>query len=421
MLKNLRLPKPVLILITVSTLLILIFISLKSCSSNNDEGVWLESLPQTPNPDGDSPADTIKTLTASVSALLDDVRSLRQDTQETQKHNQGLIDRIVHLERDLSSKLDRELSNRSQADARIQGQQREKIEQLENRILNLTEDIAKNRGRFSVAGKTNQSSAVNEVNQYRWHAPLAGTAAAEQSISSAESVYTIPKNAVLVGSTTLTALIGRVPVEDRVRDPMPFKVITGNDNLAANGHTIPNLRGTVWSGKAIGDWTLSCVTGSLTSVTFIFDDGTIRTIDGESTNSLGWISDAYGVPCLPGNRVSNFKPLIAAHLASGAITGAANAAALAETERSSNTLGGVNSAVTGDIAKFMIGKSIAQSSQSMTAWLNERSRQEFDAVLVNAGQDIVLHIDQELHIDYHPTGRKLTHAKNQNTQFAGLD
>ena len=70
-------------------------------------------------------------------------------------------------------------------------------------------------------------------------------------------------------------------VRDQVRDPMPFKVITGDDNLAANGLTVPGVQGMVWSGTAVGDWTLSCVTGRLESVTFVFDDGTIRTISSD--------------------------------------------------------------------------------------------------------------------------------------------
>ena len=58
---------------------------------------------------------------------------------------------------------------------------------------------------------------------------------------------------------------------------MPFKVITGKENLAANGLRIPGIEGMIWSGTAVGDWTLSCVTGKLESVTFVFEDGTIQT------------------------------------------------------------------------------------------------------------------------------------------------
>ena len=98
-------------------------------------------------------------------------------------------------------------------------------------------------------------------------------------------VYTVPRNATLIGSTAMTALVGRVPIQGQVRDPMPFKVITGAENLAANGLRVPGVQGMVWSGTAIGDWTLSCVTGRLDSVTFVFDDGTIRTLSSDDRQS----------------------------------------------------------------------------------------------------------------------------------------
>ena len=395
---------------------------LKSCGSDAPQNVGMDSIPHTPTPDADSPADTIKTLTASVNALLDDVRALRRDNQELRENNQLLIDRTVRLERDVTSKLKRGLESQSATDLRTIGQQTKQLERLEKRLNDLSENLSNERRRYAIAQGSSATDLHNSVDTYEWTGPLPHSASSVEQKSVAEPVYTIPKNATLVGSTTLTALIGRIPVEDRVRDPLPFKVITGNDNLASNGHRIPNLRGTVWSGYAIGDWTLSCVSGTLESVTFVFEDGTIRTLDAVDENQrLGWITDAYGVPCLRGNKVSNFTSLLAAHLATGAVSGAANAAALAETERNSNSFGGVSSTVTGDITKFMVGKSIAQSSQSVSEWLSARGKQEFDAVVVAAGQDVVLQIDAELHIDYQATGRRITYENNQVPQFSSLD
>ena len=418
-----KLPRHIWLGLGFVALVLIAFLLLKSCGSDPTQDMALGALPTTPTPDADSPADTIKTLTASVSALLENVRELRLDNQELRDNNQILLEKTELLERDLTAKLQREINSRDTAEARSQGQQRERIEHLENRVEDLNDNLSRIRNQYAHTpiSKPNASARL-KTQPYQWLPPLEGSFSTVSEDVHLEPVYTIPKNATLVGSTSLTALIGRIPVEDRVRDPMPFKVITGNDNLATNGHRIPNLRGTIWSGQAIGDWTLSCVTGTLNSVTFVFDDGTIRTVDpAEARSNLGWITDAYGVPCLRGDRVSNFRPMMAAHLASGAVTGIANAAALAETERNTNAIGGTTSSVTGDIAKFMIGKSIANSSQSMTSWLNERSKQEFDAVVVPAGQKVVLQIDAEITIDYHPKGRKLTYAKNQTLHFAALD
>ncbi|HGB3295098.1 TPA: hypothetical protein ACIVBI_004059 [Salmonella enterica subsp. enterica serovar 40:-:1,5] len=85
------------------------------------------------------------------------------------------------------------------------------------------------------------------------------------------------------------------------------------DNLTANGIELPEVEGAIVSGTASGDWTMSCVRGSVTSITFVFTDGTVRTLPapsdrtdnsgsengGRSGNggSIGWLSDNSGIPC----------------------------------------------------------------------------------------------------------------------------
>jgi integrating conjugative element protein (TIGR03752 family) len=91
-------------------------------------------------------------------------------------------------------------------------------------------------------------------------------------------VYTLPENSTLMGSVAMTALIGRIPVDGTVNDPFPFKILVGPDNLTANGIDLPDVVGAVISGTAAGDWTLSCVRGQVVSMTFVFNDGRIRTL-----------------------------------------------------------------------------------------------------------------------------------------------
>ena len=87
-----------------------------------------------------------------------------------------------------------------------------------------------------------------------------------------------------MGATAWTAVIGRIPVKGTVSDPMPFKVLVGAKNLAANGLELPpELEGMVFSGHAVGDFTLRCSSGKLDSVTFVFNDGTIRTTNSVAT------------------------------------------------------------------------------------------------------------------------------------------
>ncbi|HDT6074408.1 TPA: TIGR03752 family integrating conjugative element protein, partial [Enterobacter roggenkampii] len=126
------------------------------------------------------------------------------------------------------------------------------------------------------------------------------------SEKNAAPVYTLPENSTLVGSRAMTALLGRIPIDGKVTDPYPFKVMIGKDNLTANGIELPDVQGAIVSGTATGDWTLSCVRGAITSITFVFTDGTVRTLpspEGQGSNggnqnsqggnnsSIGWLSD----------------------------------------------------------------------------------------------------------------------------------
>ncbi len=239
----------------------------------------------------------------------------------------------------------------------------------------------------------------------------------EQLSNAPRPAYTVPRNATLLGATAMTALLGRVPVRGEVRDAMPFKVITGHDNLAANGLTIPGVAGMIWSGTAVGDWTLSCVTGRLESVTFVFDDGSIRTIStddrenqiGDANRPLGWISDAQGIPCVSGQRKSNAAAFLSQRIGIGAIEAAAEAAAASNTTTVIRDSGAITRNVGGDAGAYVLGKTHSRGSQEIAQWLQERQAQSFDAVFVPAGAELAIHVDRELLIDLDPQGRRLSY------------
>jgi integrating conjugative element protein (TIGR03752 family) len=248
----------------------------------------------------------------------------------------------------------------------------------------------------------------------------------EQPDSAPKPRFTVPRNATLLGATAMTALLGRVPVRGEVRDPMPFKVITGHDNLAANGLMVPGVEGMIWSGTAIGDWTLSCVTGRLESVTFVFDDGSIRTIStddrenqtGEANRPLGWISDARGIPCVSGQRKSNAAAFLTQRIGVKAIEAAAEAAAASNTTTVIRDSGAITSNVGGDSGAFIIGKTLSEGSSEIAQWLQQRQAQNFDAVFVPAGTELAIHVDRELSIDLDPHGRRLSYATSTTNPIA---
>ncbi|NUT69391.1 TIGR03752 family integrating conjugative element protein [Pseudomonas corrugata] len=252
----------------------------------------------------------------------------------------------------------------------------------------------------------------------------------------AKPTYTVPPNATLMGSVAMTALIGRVPIDGTVNDPYPFKVLIGADNLTANGIDLPEIAGAVVSGTASGDWTLSCVRGQIRSITFVFQDGTIRTLPGDgrdgsdgsqnASNSrstqegLGWISDQHGIPCVAGKRRSNAQQ----YLGSQALITAAGVGAASLIKSDNATVyagsGGAMSTV-GISGGEAMNRLLASGVQDISQWVNKLYGQAFAAVYVEPGAQVAVHIEQPLALDYAPHGRKVDHTLGGRNDVTELD
>ena len=254
----------------------------------------------------------------------------------------------------------------------------------------------------------------------------------------ARPFYTIPNLSTLTSSTAFTALIGRVPVAGQVRDPVRFRALVGRENLAASGIRAPaDIVGMVFEGSAIGDWTLGCVEGVLHAATFVFEDGTIRTVfagmddnreqgeggngtggvmglggkGGQNRAALGYIADRYGIPCVAGERVTNARNYLAGRVALTTAQAAAQAAAAAETVQVVGVgQGVVGSAVTGDRGEYVLGSAAAGGLAEVNQYLRDRAADQFDVVFVEPGREIALLITEEISIDYDPQGRRTEHA-----------
>ena len=459
--------------------LLTLVVALRSCSSVPQEKLVLESVPQAPAPDADTPADTINTLMANVSAMNSELTALRQDNAELQQDNLALVEDRQQIENNLYTRL-QGLFDSSQAET-VSAETSAAIAELASRVDSLADRLEAAPGGIAASGAAGSGlpvglgleSAVSGSAESAWPSPLnpvpgpeplvwiaplegstAGmvqepqgdslpdrfgslvntapdparpqaetlTGAGMAALKPELPIYTVPRNATLVGTTGMTALVGRVPVQGQVQDPMPFKLISGKDNLAANGLRIPGIEGMIWSGTAIGDWTLSCVTGQLESVSFVFEDGTIQTLSsddsqrggssGNKDGSLGWISDDRGIPCISGERKTNAPAFLAQRLGFMALEAAGEAAAQAQTATLLNNNGGATSLVSGDSGKFILGRTLSGGSEELAAWLRERQSQSFDAVFVPAGAELAIHVDRELRIDFRTQGRKLHHEEN---------
>lgn len=244
--------------------------------------------------------------------------------------------------------------------------------------------------------------------------------------SSRTPFYTIPDNSTLVGATAMTALLGRVPINGTVTDAYPFKAIIGRDNLMANGIDLPDVEGAIVSGTASGDWTLSCVRADINSITFIFQDGRISNGLSKSNQSgsqsgkskLGWLSDDAGLQCIPGERKTNAPEYLTSQFLLAGAGAAANGFAQGQTTATVQN-GSVVGAVTGNQGRFILGQAIGGGLQEVENWYRQRYGQMFDAIYVKPGQQVAIHITEQLEIDYDTNSRKVKY--HHSRRINGLD
>jgi integrating conjugative element protein (TIGR03752 family) len=421
----------------IAMVLVFVLVLQRACRDSDENAVLLEEVPSVASPDADTPADTITTLTANVAAMTRELKRLEQDNTALKNDNRELRNQRQALEAEMATRIAAEIGRLEEQSA---DDNAATLDTLNRRIDTLADSLTQwppsaDTGDLPIGFGFDKATATEE---WVWIEPLDAGAPATGNLPGTrpaigqprsaaaapppEPHFTVPRNATLLGSRAMTAMLGRVPMRGEVRDPMPFKVLTGTDNLAANGYAVPGVAGMVWSGTAIGDWTLSCVRGELHSVTFIFADGSIRTIssdesrnqDGNNRRALGWISDANGVPCVSGARKSNAGHYLSQRIGARAVQAAADAAAAAQTSTVIRDSGSVASAVDGELGPYVVGRSLADGSAEIAQWLAERQAQSFDAVFVPAGAELVIHVDRELAIDLDSNARKLHYAASSD-------
>lgn len=445
------------------TLLVLVvagIVVVRSCTRESPPRAIDLSLPDSLSPvdlgaEGDTETETLRTL-------IGEVRRLREDYAEVQAENASLSAQNTQLQRmedRLADRLDTELQNTQSAIGQrtesVERQSRDIARVLESMEQQLNDLLRADRASTVVPGTDlpvglGFDDYLNgSTDTVIWVDPLdapdgrgANTDGPQvfperleslfnkvggQSSSNADPlapvpVLTVPRNSTLVGARGFTALVGRIPVRGQVVDPFPFKVLVGADNLAANGFQMPELFGMVFSGRAVGDWTLSCVRGEIFSVTYILEDGSIQSYpkgdtEVQENRPIGWISDPFGVPCVSGERKTNAQGFLAQRVGLSTAAAAADAAAAAQTATTvSGATGTATTAVTGDIGAFIRNRTIADGIDEVATWLDERQAQSFDAIYVPPDSELVVHVTQPLAIDHDPQGRKVNHHVDSQTQ-----
>lgn len=241
-----------------------------------------------------------------------------------------------------------------------------------------------------------------------------------EKIPDAIPFYTINDTATLFSNTGLTAMLGVVPRNGVVKDPYRFKVITGAENLSSNGHYIGNVKNIIWSGTLKGNAEMSCVRGNVDKVSLVFSDGTISTtVARDDGVGLGYISDKWGKPCISGTLISNATQYLLDRMMASGASAVAEASAATETTTLTDTSGNVVSFVSDDTSKYIGSKALSGIASDTADYIKERQANAIDIVYVPSGQELVIHVEEQIEFDYEIDGRKLNHAQNisANTSF----
>jgi integrating conjugative element protein (TIGR03752 family) len=476
--------------------IVLMFKMVGSSSTDRSQGEGIPKLSKDQakklGVDGDTASDTLRTMVAESKELKIQVHNALKGNDDLKQQNQDLQKRLHNIDQTVDSRL-QSVQNTLKQEAKQQGQglvdtvkqqlallaDKQNVGNATATDLPIGFGVQPSDGQgfqgapdleliwidpqdatpVDANGKPIQSGSNQVANGFNFptsfgatldrgqNALSVGTQQIASGVSTKEArkqvrkVYTLPQNSTLMGSVAMSALIGRIPIDGTVNDPYPFKVLIGPDNLTANGIDLPDVAGAVASGTASGDWTLSCVRGQIRSLTFVFNDGTVRTLpapadasngsqnSGQSSGNqqtiqggLGWISDPFGIPCISGERKSNASQYIGSQVL---ITAAgAGAASLIKSEGNSSSVvatPGGSVSTTGVSGNEAMGKIIGQGVNDISSWVNKLYGQAFAAVYVQPGAKVAIHLDQQLEIDYELKGRKVDYTAGGDDVSTTLD
>ncbi len=232
-----------------------------------------------------------------------------------------------------------------------------------------------------------------------------GSGQVVSALSTAEAArgdlrFVIPP-AVLEG-VSLTALVGRVPRGGSVQDPWPFVVVSRADNFTANGMRLPQLRGILWRGVVHGDATLSCVSASIRSLVYVFDDGVFHVANSGEQQGFGYLADKAGNPCLVGEMHSSAPEDLLRNLTAGVIAGAGGAFAEDQITRQTYEGGETASIRDGAAFRYLLGETASATASAYADYVARHANDTWDAVLAEAGREVDIHITQAIPIHYAP-------------------
>jgi integrating conjugative element protein (TIGR03752 family) len=240
-----------------------------------------------------------------------------------------------------------------------------------------------------------------------------------------EPRFTIPYGSIMSDSKSVTALVGRIPVQGQIQDPWRFKISTGKTILMANGHELQGIDKAIVEGTAVGDLNMRCVSGKIDVMTFIFHDGRIvthRARNGDNkADSLGYITDRHANPCIAGDLITNAPQAMAQTGILGTVEGFAKGLADAETQTKTYSDGTTGQVVIGDHLKNAGFNALSGGAADVKQYFADRMGQYFDVIYVPAGQVVDIHVTDEIKLDYDPMGRKVRYESHSNAAHGFMD
>jgi integrating conjugative element protein (TIGR03752 family) len=427
-------------LVIIGVIAVLLLVVMVTCSDTTEDYSGMASLPTydtSTQADGDSTTDTIKALQAYAQAAVSKADALHDSTAIRMEHiakNTQKVNQLDQHHQDTSALLAQTIETMQQLKSRLSA--------TDQALAALAQSQPITKDGFSTEGLPIGLGFDGSANEGEWFDAADKLALEEEALSfpsllnrrqqpqetlltsdavvAIKPVYTLPKDTTLTDGLALTALIGRIPVKGHTPDPYPVKIFIGKDNLAANGHVIPEVEGMIFSGLGMGDWNLSCVSARLFSATFIFKDGSI--VNHTDDEPLGYISDPHGVPCVAGRFVSNAAQFLSQRIGLASLGAAGSAYAQAQQQRQSSSLTGTTTyQVTGNLDKLATGEAVRSASHEISRWLLERQQQSFDAVVVDPGTRVAVHLNRSLAMDYDTNARKIRYAKKSAITHTALD
>ena len=229
----------------------------------------------------------------------------------------------------------------------------------------------------------------------------------------------------------LQPLIGVIPTDGTVMDPETVLFTVGKKGILANDWKLPYaLKGIQGSATCTGvfNFNHSAVKCNITSITFIFTDGTIDTVNGTNENPLGKLTDQFGNDYIAGYYYGN-----AAYGAAGtglfsAVQGWGNAFAQSQVQTQDNAAGTFSSTTFKDANAYAGGQALGSTGAAMNAWWQQIMKSTTNYVLVpnwdKATQKLLVLnavISSPIPIDYDSTARKVIYNHETNTSNSSLD